>query len=332
MIKQCLLLFLITFAIGFIIGYPYVKFLTKRKYNQTILEYVEVHANKKDTPTMGGIIFIVSCIIACAIFIRENNFLLILSLLFLVGFGLIGFLDDFIKIKFKRNLGLRPYQKIIGQGGLSLILSLYVFFSSNQINTFLPFTTNIINFGFWIIPIVFLVTIATTNAVNLIDGLDGLATKVSMVYLLAFATLLFVFSDKLYYLGYSELNIMQMQNLAYGCVILSGALLAFLIFNCNKAKVFMGDVGSLALGGFISCIGILSGLWLYIPLLGVLYVLTALSVLMQVAYYKKTKKRIFLMAPLHHHFEKKGVNEQKIVTIYTIISIIVSLVCIYFSM
>lgn len=330
--QNFILIFLISFSVCFLIGYPYVKFLTKKQFNQTILEYVEIHSSKKNTPTMGGIMFVVSAIIVNLIFCRENNFLIILCLLSMFGFALIGFLDDFIKIKFKRNLGLTPVQKVIGQGGIALILSLFCYFSKYNIQTFIPFSQTTINLSLGIIFIILFVIIGTVNSVNLIDGLDGLATKVTLVYLLAFGVIITITADKLYYLGYSELDIFEMQNMAKGCISLAGSLLAFLIFNCNKAKVFMGDVGSLALGGFVASVGVLSGLWLYIPILGVLYVVTALSVILQVLYYKKTKKRIFLMAPLHHHFEQKGVNEQKIVSIYTILSIIIALICIYFTM
>lgn len=329
--QEFILIFICSFLLCFVIGVPYVKFLTKRKYNQTILEYVEIHSSKKNTPTMGGIMFVLSATIISFIFCAEYNFLLVLSLLVMLGFGLVGFLDDFLKIKFKRNLGLTPWQKILGQGGISVIIALFCYFSSYNITTFIPFSLSTINLSFGIIFVVFFVMLGTVNSVNLIDGLDGLASKVSLVYLVGFGIILQIIADKLYYLGYSEFDVYQLINLSKGCIALSGALLAFLIFNASKAKVFMGDVGSLSLGGFIACAGVLSGLWLYIPLLGFLYVVTALSVIIQVLHYKRTKRRIFLMAPLHHHFEQKGINEQKIVTIYTIISIIIALVCIYFT-
>ena len=196
----------------------------------------------------------------------------------------------------------------------------------------MPFSFVEFNLGIFIIPVVFLVVIGTVNAVNLIDGLDGLCSKISCVYLIAFGVILLTFSQDLYMSGFSEMQVLEVQNLAKGSICLAGALLGFLVFNSNKASVFMGDVGSLAIGGFISCVGVFSGLWLYIPILGFLFVLTALSVILQVIYYKKTKKRIFLMAPLHHHFEKKGINESKIVSCYSILSIIISLICIYFTM
>lgn len=332
MFKDYIIIFIITFIVCLVIGYPYVKLLIKKRCNQTILEYVNIHAQKNNTPTMGGLMFVFTTIIVCLIYCRSYNFLLLLSLCALMGFGLIGFFDDYIKVKFKRNLGLTPLQKIMGQGGLTLIFSCFCYFSNYNIQSYLPFTTTAINFGIWIIPITIFVILSTTNAVNLIDGLDGLASKVSIVYLVAFGLIISICSDKLYYLGNSEISFFEMKNLALGCFALAGSLLAFLIFNNKKAQVFMGDVGSLALGGFISVVGTVSGCWLYIPILGVLYVVTALSVVIQVVYYKKTKKRVFLMAPLHHHFEKLGINEEKIVSIYTIISIIIALVCIYFTM
>lgn len=329
--KEYSIIFLVSFLLCFIFALPYIKFLKKRQYSQTILEYVEVHSSKIGTPTMGGIVFLFTTLLVCFIFCRENSFLLFLSLACMIGFAVIGFLDDFIKIKFKRNLGLTPWQKIVGQGGLALIISLFCYFSLYTFETYVPFTLNAFSLGFFIMPIVFIVIIATTNAVNLIDGLDGLATKVTIVYLISFSIILMALADKLYIEGYAIMNIDEIKNLAKGCIALAGSLLAFLVFNSHKALVFMGDVGSLALGGFIACVGVFSGLWLYIPLLGFLYVLTSISVILQVLHFKRTGKRIFLMAPLHHHFEKKGVNEEKIVSLYTIFGIIISTICIYFT-
>lgn len=326
-----IILFLCAFALSVLIGYPLIKLLKKRKANQTVLEYVEVHSAKNNTSTMGGIMFILSTILTAALFLGGECFLSVLSLACMLGFGLIGFLDDFIKIKFKRNLGLTPWQKIIGQGGIALIIALFCYFSPVSFASFVPFSLVEFDLSFFIIFIAFFVIIGTTNAVNLIDGLDGLCGKVSVVYLIAFGVILSIFADKIYALGYSVLTVEEAQNLAKTCIILGGALFGFLVFNSGKASVFMGDVGSLAIGGFISCASVLSGLWLYLPILGILYVITAISVIVQVLYYKRTKKRVFLMAPLHHHFEKKGVSESKIVAIYSIISIIVALSCIYLT-
>ena len=173
----------------------------------------------------------------------------------------------------------------------------------------------------WIFPLVIITTIALTNAVNLLDGLDGLCSGVSACYTLAFVAIMTIILG-----GISAFWQIEWQNLICVAFCLVGALAAFIIYNGFPAKVFMGDTGSLAIGGFLSALAIFTGLELYILILGILYVMTALSDIMQVAYYKRTKKRIFLMAPLHHHFEKKGIHENKIVIVYIIITILVGVI------
>ncbi|MGN1227991.1 MAG: phospho-N-acetylmuramoyl-pentapeptide-transferase, partial [Christensenellales bacterium] len=195
----------------------------------------------------------------------------------------------------------------------------------------IPFSFYEIEIGFWVVPIIFVLFLAVANAVNLTDGLDGLAGSVSSVCILTFGILIFIYSNYLYNLGYGAVQIEELKSLTTICFAFVGCLLAFLIFNSNKAKIFMGDVGSLAIGGFINSIAVFSGLYLYLPFICIIFVITTISVILQVLYFKKTKKRLFLMAPLHHHFEKKGINEAKIVVCYSIISIIACILCIYFS-
>lgn len=185
----------------------------------------------------------------------------------------------------------------------------------------MPFTHNIIDIGWWIIPLIALVFIATVNSVNLIDGLDGLAGGVSFVYVLAFSSLLIFYSQFI-----AGKILIEYTNLSMLCFCISGSLLAYLMLNCFPAKIFMGDTGSLALGGIVASLAVLSRLTLYIPILGIMYVITSMSDIIQVAHYKRTRKRVFLMAPLHHHLELKGIHENKIVMIYVIITMIVSLV------
>lgn len=330
--KIWLLAFLCSFLLTLLIAIPTIKYLRKKKLGQCILEYVDFHSSKQGTPTMGGVIFLSAITIVAIIFYSEHSFLMVMSLLVTLGYGLIGFLDDFIKLRFNRNLGLTPIQKIIGQGGLALIVALFCYYSPLVPNSIIvPFSFYEIDIGIWIIPIVFVLFLAVTNAVNLTDGLDGLAGSVSTVCISAFAVILMIFSNELYNLGASEIQVTELNSLITISFAFVGALLAFLIFNSYKAKIFMGDVGSLAIGGFINSIAVFSGLYLYLPFICLMFVITTLSVILQVVYYKKTKKRILLMAPLHHHYEKKGVNEAKIVVCYTIISIIASIICIYFS-
>ena len=322
---ELLISLVVSFFIGLLIGSPVIKYLRKQKAGQSILEYVEMHSSKQGTPTMGGIIFLASLIFASIILLDEYSYLAIFTILITLGYGLIGFLDDYIKIRFKRNLGLKPYQKIIGQGGLSLIVALACYFNPLVTKSLvLPFGLGEIYVGAWIIPIIIFIFLAVTNAVNLTDGLDGLAGSVSAVYLCAFGVLLSAVTLDLYNNGASNELIEEYGNLMVVIGAMIGGLLAFLFYNSHPAKVFMGDVGSLALGALIASLACFTGLIFYIPFLGLMFVISTVSVIMQVLYYKKTKKRIFLMAPLHHHFEKKGVNESKIVSIYIIITIIIS--------
>lgn len=321
-IQAMVISFLLTLFIS-----PFVlSFMRKEKIKQTILHYVENHSAKAGTPTMGGIIFLLSISIVAYIFFSGASTLAGLSLLVFLGYGLTGFLDDFIKFKFKRNLGLRAYQKIIFQ--LAIAITIAVFAYKNEYiggELFVPFLNKTIDIGAWIIPLIIVVFLACTNAVNLTDGLDGLASSTTMCYTISMIAIMFVVLLNRFD-GISSIYIMEYKNLIILGFVVIGAMLCFLVFNCFPAKIFMGDTGSLALGSFVACIGIFSKLTLYIPILGFMFVLSALSVIIQVAYYKMTKKRVFLMAPLHHHYEKKGVHEVRIVVVYSIITIIIGMV------
>lgn len=320
--EKIFLTILIAFCVGIFLSPLVITFAKKLKANQTIYEYVDMHKSKSGTPTLGGIIFIIAIIVSVFFVLDENSKLALITIVVMLAYGIIGFLDDFIKIKCARNLGLRPYQKIVGQLVIAIIIGVFVY-KSNLVGTkiYIPFTTNLIDLGWGIIPLTILVFIATTNSVNLTDGLDGLAGGTSLAFIVSF---LFVF-----YILISKQNLpsnvllFEQKNLMLVCGSSIGALLAYLIFNCYPAKIFMGDTGSLALGGLISCICIFSKQTLLIPILGACFVASSVSVIMQVCYYKLTKKRIFLMAPLHHHFEKKGMNETRIAVIYIIITFII---------
>lgn len=304
------IVFILSIVLSVILGLPIFKLCKKLKFSQTILHYVDKHAGKNGTPTMGGLIFLSSCILSCSFFIEYDGWFSILILLTMLGYGLLGFLDDFIKIKMGKNEGLKPYQKIIGQVGLSLIIALFVYFKiGSQIDLF----GLKINLGIFIIPLIIFFYVAVTNSVNLTDGLDGLAGGVSAVYLFAFALILAL-------LGFFNYGIIAFA--------MAGALIGFLLFNGFPAKIFMGDTGSLALGGLIASLAVFSGLELIMPIIGIMFVLSAVSDILQVGYYKKTHKRIFKMAPLHHHFEQKGVHENRIVAVYIVITLVCGLACI----
>lgn len=301
------LVFLVGLVLAIVVGVPVVKISKKFHLQQTILHYVDNHAGKSGTPTMGGVVFIFAGIVASLIFIRGEFFLPLLILLTILGYGVLGFLDDFIKIKFHKNEGLKPYQKIIGQVSLALILAIFAYFN---IRSSLNLFGVEIELGLFIIPFIVFFYVAVTNAVNLTDGLDGLAGGVSMTYLIFFGAIVAILGE----FNYSIISF-----------ALAGGLLGFLVFNCYPAKIFMGDTGSLALGGAIASLAVFSRLELIMAIIGIMFVLSALSDVIQVLYFKKTHKRIFKMAPLHHHFERSGVHENRIVTVYIIITLICGL-------
>lgn len=290
---------------------PVVLYVCKKlKAKQSILHYVDKHASKEGTPTMGGLIFIFTLVFASCFLFKGDNFLAWFAIVITLCYALLGFLDDLIKVHFHHNEGLKPYQKIIGQLGIAVAVALYVYLSKNTTLNFFGLKFDI---GMWVIPLVILVLVATTNSVNLTDGLDGLAGGVSFVYICVFGIILSCMKDA------------ALSGMAMLCFGMCGGLLGFLAFNCFPAKIFMGDTGSLALGGFISAVAVLSGLELLLPIMGIMFVLSAVSDIIQVAHYKRTKKRVFLMAPLHHHFEQKGVHENRIVAVYIIITTVACL-------
>lgn len=279
--------------------------LKKAGAGQNILHYVKEHQSKGGTPTMGGLAFILAALTvslaACGF--RDKPFLVALAVG--TGYLFVGFLDDFLKKKRKDNLGLKPYQKIFFQSAVAIVASLYCCLNSLTILR-IPFTTLSFDIGWGMMPVGILVFVATVNSVNLTDGLDGLAGSSCAAFFAAFGALLFLQK------GNSALALLS--------VCLTGALLGFLIFNVNRASLFMGDTGSLSLGGFAASVALFSGNALVIPIVGIMFVLSSISVIIQVIYYKKTGKRVFLMAPIHHHFQEKGFSEGKISYVYAVVT------------
>ncbi len=315
---------LVAFIIGVLISPLFIKLLKRLKFKQNIYEYVENHKQKQGTPTMGGLIFIVAIFIASICLLNKNSSLALLSLTSMLAFGAIGFLDDFIKIKCKRNLGLRAYQKVIGQFSVAILLCVFCYISDIvPKNIFLPFCAQTINLGWAYIPLMILVLIAITNSINLTDGLDGLAGGISFVYIVSFSITLFLFILNGTKVGINFIYIEEWKNLLIVGGSASGALLAYLLHNSFPALIFMGDTGSLALGGLFGFMAIACGQVLLIPILGACFVASSVSVIVQVLYFKLTKKRIFKMAPYHHHLQLKGMHESKIVSIYIIVSIVI---------
>lgn len=323
---KILLAFLLSFMLSLILMPVIIKIFKSRKASQTILGYVENHKEKNGTLTMGGVVFILTTLPLALFLLRYDNTWFV-CLLVSVFFGVVGFLDDFIKIRFKQNLGLRAYQKIIGQVGISLVFALFVYFSTSGGQVYLPFSSKVIDFGFWIIPIVVLVLVATTNSVNLTDGIDGLAGNVTCVYLIFFTIITILLKNSLYQAGETGAIIQNINNINVLSMLFVGAVLGFLMFNTNKASIFMGDVGSLCLGGYIGASACVLGMEFLIPIIGFCFVFSAISVILQVAVFKTRRRRIFKMAPFHHHLQMSGMSEPKIVAVYSAITATLGVIC-----
>ncbi len=326
---KIILIFLSSFVFSVCLMPIIIKIFKKNQAKQTILGYVEEHKSKNGTLTMGGVVFMITTLIMSLIFIKFDLdwFVCLVVALF---FGVLGFMDDHLKIKYKQNLGLRAYQKIIGQVGISIIFAFFVYFSQTGGNIFLLFGSKTFDIKWVVIPFVVLVMVATTNSVNLTDGLDGLAGSVSFVYLLMFIAICSILGNKLYLNGETGKILTNFQNINMLSASFMGAILGFLMFNTNKASIFMGDVGSLCLGGYIGASACLLGLEFLVLVLGVCFVFSAVSVILQVVFFKLTKKRIFKMAPFHHHLQMSGLTEPKIVAIYSAVTFCVGLICIIF--
>ena len=323
--KSLFLALIICLFASVICGLILIPYLKKIKAGQPILHYVKTHENKNGTPTMGGLFFILPSAVLFVVFggLKSNLSAVVLSIG--IAFFIVGFLDDFIKIRYKKNEGLKAYQKIIFQFSIAILAGLYA--NNNGFNTFyLPFINLEIKIdGFMLVLIVSLIFLAITNSVNLTDGLDGLAGQVSWVYLAFLVVLICVQREKMSIL---YLDSEEYDNLILMCFCLIGGILAFLVFNVSKAKVFMGDTGSLSLGGFIGAISIFSLNSFFIPLIGIMFVLSSISVIIQVIHFKKTKKRVFLMAPIHHHFQLKGYSETQIGYVYALITAVCGMLAI----
>ncbi len=303
----------ISFLITLILGPIMIPLLRRLKIGQSVRDDgPKTHLKKSGTPTMGGIIIFIALVITVLTsgMLNKDMYVLLISTF---GFGLIGFIDDYIKVVKRRSLGLRAYQKLIGQIILATILAVYQS-STSVLGTKLivPFLSNqYLDLGPLYIPFIAFVVVGTVNSVNLTDGLDGLASGVTLIVLSFF--------------GLIALN-WGMGSISIFSTALAGACLGFLIHNAHPAKVFMGDTGSLALGGAVSAIAILLNIPLVIPIVGGIYFVEALSVIIQVASFKLTGKRVFLMAPLHHHYEQKGWKETKVVAVFWTATVILCLV------
>ena len=312
--------FLTAFAVAMLLLPLNIKLVRRLKAGQPILSYVDNHKAKQGTPTMGGV-SIVLALIPALFFTRHGDKTTLIILTVTVGYALIGFIDDFIQVRFKHNKGLSAVQKIVFQVFLAVIVSVYAYYSPSVGSTvYAPFAPVPLELGRFA-PVYFIfVFLAFTNSVNLTDGLDGLAGSVTAANSLFLCAILGIALASGVLEGDGVINMIIL------CAALGGALCAFLCYNTHPAKIFMGDTGSLALGGFLACVAVLCKMSLSMLLVGVMYIFSSLSVIIQVIAFKTTGKRVFLMAPLHHHFERKGIFEGKIAVIYTLVTLVCGIV------
>lgn len=298
--------FLLGFIVSLILGKLLIKKLTILKYGQSIREEgPKSHFKKTGTPTMGGIIFILSFLIVILVNYNFNIDLFIIIVASL-GLALIGFIDDYKIIKLKSNEGISPKQKIVSQILVALLVSILGYYYLGS-DVFIPFISRSFEMGLFYIPFNIFFVVALTNSVNLTDGLDGLSTTVTIIVLSFFLIVSVVLKENF---------------LAIIIISMIGALFGFLYYNWNPAKIFMGDVGSLSLGGLIASLAIVLKLQLLIPIVGVIYMLETISVIIQVYFFKRYGKRVFKMTPIHHHYELSGYSEKNIVKKFTLVTII----------
>ncbi|MBR1759285.1 MAG: phospho-N-acetylmuramoyl-pentapeptide-transferase [Lachnospiraceae bacterium] len=308
---------LVAFVLSTILTKQLIPVLHKLKFGQYEREDgMASHQKKAGTPTMGGIAWLLALILTCLVFLKGNP--MMLPVLFLtVGFGVIGFLDDYLKIAKKENEGLTVVQKLIGQIAVTGIFGAWMLYGAKiDTSVILPFTGGKVwtmsPVLFWIF--LFFVVIGTVNGTNFTDGLDGLSSSVSVVVALFF-------------------GVSSLMASAFGVSVISGAmagaLMGFLVYNAHPAKVFMGDTGSLALGGFVAGSALMLGQPIFIVIAGFIYLMEVVSVILQVGYFKLTHgKRLFKMAPIHHHFELLGWSETKVVTVFTCVTVLLCLIAI----
>lgn len=315
MTKYYIEYYLISAIISLVLGPIVIPELRKLKIGQSIRQDgPQSHLAKSGTPTMGGIIFIIATLITMLVFGTKDKKALI-CIFSTLAFGAIGFVDDYLIVVKKTNEGLKPGQKFFAQFIVALLLMLITINDKILMSLYIPFLgRTTVDFGMFYYPLTLFVILGTVNSVNLTDGLDGLAASVSMVGLVGFAVI----------------NVLLANNqISMFAMALAGALLGYLRYNKFPAQVFMGDVGSLALGGAFTAIAVTSATTLYLPLVGFIFVVETLSVIIQVASFKLRGKRIFLMSPIHHHFEAKGWHEKKIVKVFFIVTLVMTIISIW---
>ena len=302
---------LIAFAISAVLGPVIIPFLRRLKIGQTEREELKSHLKKAGTPTMGGLIILAGILITSLFFLEENP--KIIPILFLTaGFGAIGFLDDYLKVVLRRSDGLLAWQKMLLQIAVTGIFAYYLLnYTDISLLMKIPFLKDrYLDLGAGAVPLMFFVVIGTVNGVNFTDGLDGLASSVTIL-VATFFSVVAVGAQS----GIEPVT----------CAVV-GALLGFLLFNVYPAKVFMGDTGSLALGGFVAAAAYMLQMPLFLPIVGFIYMVEVISVVIQVGYFKATHgRRFFRMAPIHHHFELCGWSETRVVAVFSIVTALLCL-------
>ena len=304
---------LMSYILVVVMGPFLIPVLHKMKFGQTVRDDgPQSHLKKNGTPTMGGVMFMVA-ITAVTLLRAGINANVLMALLCMLGFGLIGLMDDLVKIKMTRSLGLTAKQKILLQVILAFAVSYYQYKVVGDGSQFIvPFVQAEINIGIAYIPFMMIVVLGTVNAVNLTDGLDGLASGITAIVALFFTIFAFI--------------VVQNVEISQFAAATLGACIGFMWFNVNPAKVFMGDTGSMALGGAVTAFALFTNSALLIPIVGGIYFAEALSVIIQVLYFKKTRKRVFKMAPLHHHYEQCGWPETKVVFIFWLVAALLAII------
>ncbi len=319
--------FIIAFVVTLFAMPRYLAWAISKNANQPISKYVPAHEGKRHTPTMGGAIFLIATLIAALITVDLGNPYIIAGIITLIGFGLVGFKDDLGKVLSGDNLeGLTPKGKMFLQALVASFSIALLLNSGFPTDLYVPFLkTPLFDLSYFAIPFWILIFLATTNAVNLTDGLDGLATVPSVIALFTLGVIVYVTGHAIFSAYLLVPNIKGVGEVMILAAALSGGLLGFLWYNAYPAEVFMGDTGSLAIGGFLAYLAILGKSEILLLLIGIIFVIETLSVLLQVGSYKLREKRIFKMAPIHHHFELKGWAENKIIVRFWMIAFIANI-------
>lgn len=319
--------FSLSLIISFCIAPRLIQYLKSKKIGQFIREEgPKSHYNKKGTPIMGGILIVVPTLITIFLIVPLKTSLLWIILIAFIGFAILGFVDDYLKLIKKKNSGLSVKQKFLGQIIISAIVATMI---AHYLTTtfYIPFKWRpLLDFSYWYIPVGIFIIIAWSNAVNLTDGLDGLAGGLSAFLIIVIAFLSYLEGNSLTAAYFKMPFVQDANNIGIIAAAMLGSITVFLWYNFFPAQIFMGDTGSLALGAFIGTTSLILKKEIFIAIAGLIFIIEIFSVVLQVFYFKKTKKRLFKMAPLHHHFELSGIPESKIVIRFWLIGIFLVLI------